>query len=37
MLARMEPTVAATMTYENLVLNPNGPRALLDLARAGGR
>jgi 2-polyprenyl-6-methoxyphenol hydroxylase-like FAD-dependent oxidoreductase len=37
MLARMEPIVGATMTYENLVLNPDGPQALLDLVRTGGR
>lgn len=37
MLARMEPIVAATMAYENLVLNPDGPAALLYLSRTGGR
>ncbi|GAA3438593.1 FAD-dependent oxidoreductase [Kutzneria kofuensis] len=37
MLARMEPVVGATTTYEGLVLNPDGPQALLDLARTGGR
>ncbi|MFC0541303.1 FAD-dependent oxidoreductase [Kutzneria chonburiensis] len=37
MLARMEPIIAATTTYENLVLNPDGPQALLDLVRTGGR
>jgi 2-polyprenyl-6-methoxyphenol hydroxylase-like FAD-dependent oxidoreductase len=37
MLARMEPIINATTAYENLVLNPDGPQALLDLVRTGGR
>ncbi|QUQ63478.1 FAD-dependent oxidoreductase [Kutzneria sp. CA-103260] len=37
MLARMDPIATATTTYENLVLNPDGPKALLDLVRTGGR
>jgi len=37
MLARMEPIIAATTAYESLVLNPDGPQALLDLAQTGGR
>lgn len=37
MLARMEPIIGATTAYENLVLNPDGPQALLDLAQTGGR
>ena len=37
MLARMEPIGGATMTYANLVLNPDGPKGLLAAVREGGR